>query len=111
MAYKDTEEGRENKRQYRINHRERGLCRDCARPAVKNMWGYCALHYDHQLRNGRKRDPDYRKRIADYSKQRYYRLKSEHKCPRCAVPLGEQETVYCFNCYTITKYGAIKGVL
>ena len=107
------EKTKEYDRQRRIDHRERGLCLACSRPAVENMCGYCALHYDHRLRHNREylRKPAARIRRADYMAQRRYRLKSEHKCVSCAMPLGDYEGTKCFNCSTVSDYGAIKGVL
>jgi len=89
-------------REYRKTHLKNGLCYACNQPASQGSI-LCLLHRSRKVVETRRRlrnNPEIREKHKRDLLEKYYRLKSEHKCPKCGIPLNNDSctSVYCSNC-------------
>lgn len=124
MPYKDKEVGDEHRRKrYRI-YKQEGLCIRCGNPtSVKSRCTSCIEKEKAQYRQRysnpinryigimrcKQYDSEHKKEKGEYDRKKAEQRIKERKCPRCGVPLIEEELTYCFACNTKTR--PIKGVL
>jgi hypothetical protein len=102
MPYKDKEIRNLYFRNRTKRRRLMGICRDCNEPAILKS-RLCASHYYRESERNKQYHYKNKDIKAQKAKQRALKLKSEHKCKNCTIPLIEGEGVYCINCRLISN--------
>ena len=77
-------------KKYKDEHRRKGLCVNCSRPAVVGKV-LCYVHLENEKVRDNKRN-----------KKRKQKYKDENRCPSCSAPLSDLDLqdgyIVCCNC-------------
>lgn len=105
------EERKKYVRNWRLWHKEMGLCKSCNRLSIP---GLCQCIYCWNTENLYKKNyrQENRQSIIIKGREIKGKRREEGRCPSCGAPLMEEEGRYCVNCNEHHKYPSrIKGRL